>query len=84
LEELKENDLANWLEKNAYIFTIGQLARFPNEFPGIYSQFKSSLAGLDRLDFFVESCKRLVGSNELFWLQVDEDEDLPMYVVNDS
>jgi len=83
IEGIKEDNLVTWLHKNAYIFTLGELAHFPVDYPGIYSQLKifGGLGG--PLDDYIECCKKVVGSyrravkdGESFdWYRLEYDED---------
>lgn len=66
--------MAIWIEKNAYIWNLGQLSTFPVEFPGIYSQLKA-FGGLEKLDRFVECSRKLLSSGrEISWIEVDQEE----------
>jgi len=57
-----DDKIALPLEKHAFIFTVGDLANFPQNWPGIFTLLKES--GLvPKLDFYIETAKQFISSN---------------------
>lgn len=58
MEEILVGDAHKFLEAHAFIHTIGQLADFPSQFPGMFQVLKDSRA-LPGLDGFVMAAQLL-------------------------
>lgn len=60
----------SYITQHAYIYTVGELARFPETFPSIYAMLKETARMYD-LDSYVERAKELIALGNMIASKTD-------------